>query len=72
MIQHLARMHYYEKIIGGIYDGTSRLHEIVDSMLDVAKIDTRALELQAEPVNLNVVINNVIQEFSKSYSMNVI
>ena len=57
---------YYAKVIAGIYDGTSRLHEIVDSMLDVAKIDTRALELQSEPVHLNVLIDNVCQSFQKA------
>lgn len=59
---------YYSKVIAGIYDGTSRLHEIVDSMLDVAKIDTRALELQSEPVYLHVVLNNTCQNFSKAFS----
>ena len=58
---------YYAKVISGIYDGTARLHEIVDSMLDVAKIDTRALELQSEPVHLHVVINSVCQGFSKAF-----
>ncbi len=57
---------YYAKVIAGIYDGTSRLHEIVDSMLDVAKIDTRALELQSEPVHLDVLINHVCQSFQKA------
>jgi signal transduction histidine kinase len=58
---------YYAKIISGIYDGTSRLHEIVDSMLDVAKIDTRALELQSEPINLNSILNTTCQNFSKAF-----
>ncbi|HIE56805.1 MAG TPA: hypothetical protein EYP88_01045 [Anaerolineales bacterium] len=58
---------YYAKVISGIYDGTSRLHEIVDSMLDVAKIDTRALELQSEPVHLHVVIGSVCQGFKKAF-----
>jgi signal transduction histidine kinase len=58
---------YYAKVISGIYDGTSRLHEIVDSMLDVAKIDTRAMELQSEPVHLHMVVNGVCQGFSKAF-----
>ncbi|MFC1997087.1 ATP-binding protein [Chloroflexota bacterium] len=58
---------YYGKIVAGIYGGTARLHEIVDSMLDVAKIDTRALELQAEPVHLSVVLKNICQENSKAF-----
>jgi len=59
---------YYAKVIAGIYDGTTRLHEIVDSMLDVAKIDTRALELQSEPVQLNIVIKGICQGFSKVFN----
>jgi signal transduction histidine kinase len=59
---------YYAKVIAGIYDGTSRLHEIVDSMLDVAKIDTRALELQSEPVLLQNVIKTLCQSLSKAFS----
>jgi signal transduction histidine kinase len=59
---------YYGKIIGGIYDGTTRLHEIIDSMLDVAKIDTRELELQAEPVHLQVILNEICQEHWKAFS----
>ncbi len=58
---------YYVKIFSGIYDGTSRLHEIVDSMLDVAKIDTRILELQSEPVHLNLVLKETCQEYSKAF-----
>jgi signal transduction histidine kinase len=58
---------YYAKVIAGIYDGTSRLHEIVDSMLDVAKIDTRALELQSEPVQLHIVLESICQGFSKAF-----
>jgi signal transduction histidine kinase len=54
---------YYKKVIKGIHDGTSRLHEIVDSMLEVAQIDTRALELQSEPVNIPLLIQQVSTDF---------
>jgi signal transduction histidine kinase len=57
---------YYAKVIAGIYDGTSRLHEIVDSMLDVAKIDTRALELQSEPIFLQQVLDAISKSLSKA------
>ncbi|MBN1668611.1 MAG: hypothetical protein JW862_16060 [Anaerolineales bacterium] len=57
---------YYSKIVSGIYDGTTRLHEIVDSMLDVAKIDTRALDLQAESVHLPALLKLVCQGLGKA------
>ena len=57
---------YYSKVMAGIYDGTTRLHEIVDSMLEIAKIDTRALELQAEPVSLGTLIKGISQSFNKA------
>ncbi len=36
---------YYAKMVAGIHAGILRLHEIVESMLDMASIDTRTLEL---------------------------
>jgi signal transduction histidine kinase len=56
---------YYQKIVSGIHDGTTRLHEIVDSMLEVAKIDTRALELKSEPVEISDVLEKVCRGFNK-------
>jgi len=54
---------YYKKVILGIYEGTNRLHEIVDSMVEVAKIDTRELELQSKPINLSQVIQQTLGSF---------
>jgi signal transduction histidine kinase len=54
---------YYKKVILGIYEGTNRLHEIVDSMLEVAKIDTHDLELQAKPVTLYQMVKRVRSDF---------
>ena len=50
---------YYRKVVKGILDGTFRLHEIVDNMLEIAKIDTRVLELQSEPVSMTGLIHQV-------------
>jgi signal transduction histidine kinase len=54
---------FYKKVIQGINDGTKRLYEIVDSMLDVAKIDTRALELNNETVDIENLIQSNYTEF---------
>jgi signal transduction histidine kinase len=59
---------YYHKVIQGIGEGTSRLHEIVDNMLDIAKIDTRVLDLQAEPVSMGSLIHQVSIGFKEVIS----
>ncbi|MBI1877656.1 MAG: GAF domain-containing protein [Chloroflexi bacterium] len=54
------------ELLTGIHNGTVRLQEIVTSMLDIAKIDGRILELYPEPLNLPSVIELVAQTFSES------
>ncbi|GAB4498829.1 MAG: hypothetical protein OHK0052_12770 [Anaerolineales bacterium] len=50
---------YLQQLVSGIQSGTIRLHEIVDSMLDVAKLDSRALELYPEPLSIRVLLQIV-------------
>jgi signal transduction histidine kinase len=59
---------YYRKVVKGIVDGTFRLHEIVDNMLEIAKIDTRVLELQSEPVSMAGLIHQVSIGFKRVIS----
>jgi signal transduction histidine kinase len=54
------------ELLTGIHTGTIRLQEIVTSMLDIAKIDGRVLELYPEPLNLPSVIELVAQVFTES------
>ena len=58
---------YYKKVISGISDGTSRLHEIIDSMFEIAKIDTRALELQSQAVDMPTLLQQVCQNFARVF-----
>jgi signal transduction histidine kinase len=46
----------YARMIKGIHEGSQRLHEIVESMLDMAKIDSQDLELVTRPVSLPTMI----------------
>jgi signal transduction histidine kinase len=55
----------YQQMIRGIVSGTDRLHEIVDNMLEVAKIDNRALRLDPRPVSLFSLIHQVIAPMEK-------
>ena len=57
---------FHSKLIGGIYTGILRLHEIVNSMLDMASIDTRSLELKVESVSIHMLIHMVISGFKES------
>ncbi|MEW5870945.1 MAG: GAF domain-containing sensor histidine kinase [Chloroflexota bacterium] len=57
---------YYRQLLSKIYNGTVRLHEIVDSMLDMAKIDTRALELETQPISLDELIRAVFVELKQA------
>jgi len=49
----------------GIHKNTLRLHEIMDSMFDVAQIDARAIELQRQDVLVNELIRSVVNELGK-------
>lgn len=57
---------YHLQLVAGIHSGAIRLHEIVDSMLDITKIDNRALELYPEPLDVASLIQLVGQKFSEA------
>jgi signal transduction histidine kinase len=49
------------QFLKGINDGTVRLHEIMDSMFDIAQIDARSLQLHLQQVDLGDMIQEVCQ-----------
>lgn len=51
------------KRVNGIQNGANRMEEVVEAMLDVAKIDSQALALQLAPLNLPILIRMVAQKF---------
>jgi signal transduction histidine kinase len=51
---------FHQKLVSGIHTGLMRMNEIVSSMLDMASIDMRALDLTIEPVSLFQVTQKVI------------
>jgi signal transduction histidine kinase len=59
---------YYKQLLEKITSGTVRLREIVDSLLDMAKIDSRALALDPQPVDIKTVINSLGKELRSSFS----
>ena len=53
---------YHLKLLKGIHTGITRLHEIVDSMLDMANIDARSLSLHKDPVSVQYLVRSVSDE----------
>ena len=54
----------HEQMLGGIYNGAKRLQEIVNSMLDMAKIDSRMLQLYMEPLSVAQLIEETRERFT--------
>jgi signal transduction histidine kinase len=53
-------------MLKNISKGTKRLHEIMDSMFDIAQIDSRTLQLHLAPVDTGDLIRNVVNGSEKS------
>jgi signal transduction histidine kinase len=49
-----------------IHDGTLRLHEVMDSMFDIAQIDARSLKPHIQPVELGYLIQEICIEQADS------
>ncbi len=50
----------------GIYDGAIRLHEIVNSMLDMAKIDSNMLQLRFVPTAVGSLLKTTAETFAQA------
>ncbi|GAB4571117.1 MAG: hypothetical protein Fur0017_19320 [Anaerolineales bacterium] len=50
----------------GIHDGTIRLHEVMDSMFDIAQIDARSLKPHLQPVDVVQLVHQVSLEHAKT------
>jgi signal transduction histidine kinase len=56
----------HARLVKGIYTGIMRMHEIINSMLDMANIDMRNLELKVELISINQVIHATLNGLSGS------
>ena len=54
------------QMLKGIHEGTLRLHEIMDSLFDIAQIDARTLELELEPINVGALVQEVCLGLSQA------
>lgn len=51
----------------GIHDGTIRLHEVMDSMFDIAQIDARSLKPHIQPIEMGHLVKEVCIEQADSF-----
>jgi signal transduction histidine kinase/DNA-binding LacI/PurR family transcriptional regulator len=51
--------------IEGVLQGTNRLHQIVNSMLDVARLDSQVVSPHVEPVSLSLIVRLVHKDYVK-------
>lgn len=49
--------------IEGVLQGTNRLHQIVNSMLDVARLDSQVVSPQVEAVNLGLILRLIHKDY---------
>jgi len=49
----------FKQVMTGIYDGTLRLHQVMDSMFDIAQLDARTLQPHLLPVELGELVREV-------------
>ncbi|HEU0294689.1 MAG TPA: ATP-binding protein [Anaerolineales bacterium] len=56
-----------ERYTRGLLEGTSRMVEIIDSMLDVSRIDSNALDLSPSEALLEKIIDKVCKAFGSAF-----
>jgi len=55
------------EMLKGIAKGTRRLHEIMDSMFDIAQIDSRTLQMHIVPVDSAILVKDVGRGLENSF-----
>ena len=56
----------FKQMMNGIHDGALRLHEVMDSMFDIAQIDARSLKPHIQPIKLGKLIEEICAEQANS------
>jgi signal transduction histidine kinase len=54
------------EVLEGINKGADRMHEIVNMMLDVSRIDAEILQIATIPVPIKRVVDDLVREFRKA------
>ncbi|MBI3150549.1 MAG: cyclic nucleotide-binding domain-containing protein [Chloroflexi bacterium] len=53
-------------VIDGVLKGTDRMHGVVNTMLDVTRIDNETLELRPAPVPLRRLVRDAVEDFANA------
>lgn len=70
MLRHDGKIQesdYHAQLVEGIYKGSIRMHEVVNDMLDVVKIDNQELNLLPEPVPLKTLLEFVSMKMEAAF-----
>ena len=67
MLEDIALPDEAREMLKGISKGNKRLHEIMDSMFDIAQIDTRSLQMHIVPVDSAILVKDVGRGLEKSF-----
>ena len=62
--QKIKENKHHHELVSGIRKGAIRMHEIVNDMLDMAKIDDHNLKLYPEPIKLQFVVSPVVEKLT--------
>ena len=57
---------FIQQCTRGIVTGTMRMNEIVDSLLDVARLDAEIMSLHLQPVSLNHIVKRVLEQLPEA------
>src|SRR5690606_14842978 len=64
--EHIQQNSEYQRWAEGIHRGVARMEAVVSDILDVAKIDNRALELHMSPLNVRFLVQQVVQRLQRT------
>jgi signal transduction histidine kinase len=56
----------FSEVYDGIIKGANRMHEIVNLMLDVTRVDSETLVVKSVPVSLKPIINELVHELESA------
>jgi signal transduction histidine kinase len=57
---------YLKELLTSLHSGTQRHYQVVNNMLDVAKIDSQSLKLYPESLSLSVLVRSVVWSFEQA------
>jgi signal transduction histidine kinase len=63
---HIANSESHRQMVNNMVQGTVRLHEIVNNLLNVARIENETLTLHAQPISLSLLLQRIHRSIQKT------